>query len=81
VYPNSTRILISFRDIRKSGLHVCTHGDNKEEFFLITKFSGYGHEVLERILSTPSRLYYAYIKYVPHVVYNMIFQNVNIFKT
>jgi hypothetical protein len=30
LYPNSTHTLISFRDIRKSGLHVCTHEDNKE---------------------------------------------------
>jgi hypothetical protein len=54
LYPDSTCTLISFRDIRKSRLHVCTHEDNKKEFFLITKSSGYGHEVLERISSTPS---------------------------
>jgi hypothetical protein len=51
LYPNSTRTLISFRDIQKSRLHVCTHEDNKEEFLLITKSSGYGHEILERISS------------------------------
>jgi hypothetical protein len=56
LYPNSTRTLISFRDIQKSGLHVCTHEDNKEKFLLITKSSRYGHEVLERIPSTPSIL-------------------------
>jgi hypothetical protein len=48
LYPNSTHTLISFRNIRKGGLHVCTHEDNKEEFLLITKSSGYGHEVLEK---------------------------------
>jgi hypothetical protein len=37
LYPDSTHTLISFRDIRKNGLHVCTHEDNKEEFLLITK--------------------------------------------
>jgi hypothetical protein len=57
LYPDSTRTLISFRDIWKSGLHVCTHEDNKEKFLLITMSSGYGHEVLERIPSTPSGLY------------------------
>jgi hypothetical protein len=67
LYPDSTYTLISFRDIRKSRLHVCTYKDNKEEFLLISKSSGYGHEVLERILSTPSGLYYTYIKPVPHV--------------
>jgi hypothetical protein len=81
VYPNSTRTLISFRDIWKSGLYVCTHEDNKEEFLLITKSSRYSHEVLERIPSTPSRLYYTYIKLVPYVTYKMIFQNVDTFTT
>jgi hypothetical protein len=81
LYPDSTRTLISFRDIRKRGLHVCTHEDNKEEFILITKSSGYGHEVLERISSTPSGLYYTYIKLVSHVAYKVIFLNVDTFKT
>jgi hypothetical protein len=80
LYPDSIHTLISFRDIRKSRLHVCTHEDNKEKFLLITKSSGYGHEVLERIPSTPSGLYYIYIKAVPHVAYKVIFQNVDTFK-
>jgi hypothetical protein len=74
LYPNSTHTLISFRDIWKSGLHVCTHEDNKEEFLLITKSSGYGHEVLERIPSTLSGLYYTYIKLIPYVTYKVIFR-------
>jgi hypothetical protein len=73
LYPDSTRALISFRDIRKSGLHVYTHKDNKEKFLLITKSSGYYHDVLERIPSTPSGLYYTYIKLVPYVAYKVIF--------
>jgi hypothetical protein len=81
VYPNSTRTLINFRDIRNSGLHICTHEENKEEFLLNTKSSGYDHEVLERIPSTPSRLYYTHIKLVPYVVYKVIFQNVDTFWT
>jgi hypothetical protein len=81
LYSDSTDILISFRDIRKSGLHVCTHEGNKEEFLLITKSSGYGHEILQRILSTLSGLYYTYIKPVPYVAYKVIFQNVDTFST
>jgi hypothetical protein len=73
LYLDSTHTLISFRDIRKSGLHVCIHEDNKEEFLLITKSFGYGHEVLERIPSTPYGLYYTYIKPVPYVAYKVIF--------
>jgi hypothetical protein len=81
LYPDFTRTVISFRDIRKSGLHVCTYEDNKEEFLLITKSFEYGHDVLERIPSTPSGLYYTYIKHVPYVAYKVIFQNVDIFST
>jgi hypothetical protein len=81
LYPDSTRTLVSFRDIRVSGLHVCTHEDNKEEFLLITKSSEHGYEVLERIPSTPSRLNYTYIKPVPRVTYKVIFQNVHTIKT
>jgi hypothetical protein len=79
LYFDSTRTLISFRDIRKSGLHACTHEDSKEEFLLITKSSGYDHEVLERISSIPSRLYYTYIKHVSYVAYKVNFQNVDTF--
>jgi hypothetical protein len=35
LYPDSTRILTSFRDIQKSELYVCTHKDNKEDFFFL----------------------------------------------
>jgi hypothetical protein len=80
LYPDSTRTLISFRDIRKSGLHVCTHDDNKHDFLFITESFGYSHEVVERILSTPSGLYYTYIKSVSHVAYKVIFQNIDTFK-
>ena len=81
LYPNSTRTLLSYRDIRKNGFHVETHADNNEEFLLITKDHGYGKETLEKVPSLPSRLYYTYIKPVPHVAYKVIFQNVNAFQT
>jgi hypothetical protein len=81
LYLDSTHTLISFRDIRKSGLHVYIHEDNKEEFLLITKSFEYAHKVQERIPSTPSGLYYTYIKPVPYVTYKVIFQNVDTFST
>jgi hypothetical protein len=43
--------------------------------------SGYGHEVLETIPSTPSGLYYTYVKSVPYVTYKVIFQNVDTLTT
>jgi hypothetical protein len=72
LYPNSTRTLLSYRDIHNNGLHVITHEENNEEFLLITKSNGYGHDILERIPSLQSGLYYTYIKLVPHVAYKVI---------
>jgi peptide/histidine transporter 3/4 len=81
LYPDSTRTLLSYRDIRKNGYHIETHHQNNEEFLLITKDNGYGRDTLERIPSTSSGLYYSYIKPVQHVAYKVIFQNVNAFQT
>jgi hypothetical protein len=55
--------------------------DNKEEFLLSTKSSGYGYEVIERIPSTSFGLYYTYIKPIPYVAYKVIFYNVDTFST
>jgi hypothetical protein len=81
LYLDSTRTLLSYRDIRNNGFHIETHNENNEEFLLITKDSGYGKQSLEKISSLPSRLYYTYIKPIPHVAYKVIFQNVNAFQT
>jgi len=72
LYPDSTRTLLSYRDIRNNGFHVETHEDNKEEYLLLTKFFGYGKQILERIPSFSSGLYYTYIKPVTHVAYKII---------
>jgi hypothetical protein len=37
LYPNSTRTLLSYRDIHKNGLHIVTHEENNEESLLGTK--------------------------------------------
>jgi uncharacterized protein YbaR (Trm112 family) len=73
VYSDSTRTLLSYRDIRKNELHIVTHEENNEESLLITKTNGDGYDILERIPSLPSRLYYTYIKHVPHIAYKVIF--------
>jgi hypothetical protein len=72
---------ITYRDIGKNGLHVVTHEENNEEFLHIIKKNGDGHDILERISSLLFRLYYTYIKSVPHVAYKVIFQNVDAFTT
>jgi hypothetical protein len=37
LYPDSTRTLLSYRDIRKNELHVITHEENNGEFLHIIK--------------------------------------------
>jgi hypothetical protein len=80
LYPDSTRTILSYTDIRQNSFHIKTHDDNKEEYLLITKNNGYAKQILEKIPSLSSGLYYTYIKPVPHVAYKVIFQNVDTFQ-
>jgi hypothetical protein len=73
LYPDSTRTLLSYRDIHKNVLHVITHEENNEEFLHIIKKNGDNHDILERIHYLPFGLYYTYIKPVSHVAYKVIF--------
>lgn len=73
LYPDSTRTLIGYRDIRKNGFHIETHEENKEEYLLFTKNHGYGKRIFEKIPSLSSGLYYTYIKPVEHIAYKVIF--------
>ena len=79
LYPDSTRTLLSFRDVRKNGLHVETHVDNKEKFLLFTKLTGYGKQIYEKISSLQTRLYFTYIEPIEHVARKIIFQDVDTF--
>ena len=81
MYPDSTRTLLSYSDIRENGIHMETYEENKEEFLLFTKDIGQGKETLEKVPSFLFGLYYTYIKSVPYVAYKMIFQNVDTFQT
>ena len=58
-----------------------THEEHKEEFILLIKDKRYSKQILEKIPSLPSGIYYTYIKPVPHVSYKLTFQNVNTFQT
>jgi hypothetical protein len=42
-------------------------------FSTLLRTHGDGHDILERIPSLPSGLYYTYIKLVPYVAYKVIF--------
>jgi hypothetical protein len=62
LYPNSTRTLLSFRDICKNDLHAETHVDSNKEYLLLTKLTGYGKQVCEKLSSHQIGLYYTFIK-------------------
>ena len=81
LYPDSTRTLLSYKDIRRNCFPIETHNDNKDEYLFITKNDGYNKQLLEKIPSLSTGLYFTYIKPVQHVAYKIIFQNLDIFKT
>jgi hypothetical protein len=62
LYLDSTRNLLSFRDICRNGIHIESHDDKQGGFLLLTKPDGYGKRTCERIPSLSSGLYYTYIK-------------------
>jgi hypothetical protein len=66
LYPDSTRTLLSYKDIHRNGFHIETHNNDKDEYLFITKNDGYIKQVLEKIHSISSGLYYTYIKPVQH---------------
>jgi hypothetical protein len=46
LYPDSTRTLLSYRDIRKNGLHIVTHEENNKESLLITKTNRDDYDII-----------------------------------
>ena len=48
LYPESTRTLLSFRDIRANGFHVETIEENGKEYLCIIKYGEYDKEVIEK---------------------------------
>jgi hypothetical protein len=59
---------------------MITHEENNEEVLHIIKKNRDGHDILERIPSLPSRLYYTYITRSTCCI-QVIFQNVDAFIT
>jgi hypothetical protein len=47
LYIDSTRTLLSYRDIHNNELHVITHEENNAKFLLITKSNRDGLDILE----------------------------------
>ena len=80
LYPDSTRTLLSFKDIRVNGYHIETHEDNAVESLLITQQKESGKGILEILSALSFGLYYTYIKPEQHLAYKIIFQNLDKFK-
>jgi hypothetical protein len=60
--PDSKRMLLRFKDICANGFHVETEIEHGTEYLLITKFDRHQKRVVERLPSSPSGLYYTYVK-------------------
>ena len=81
MYSDSTRILLSYKDIWCNGVHIENHNNNNNEYLFITKNEGHAKQMLEKISVLSTRLYFTYIKPVQRVAYKIIFQNLDVFKT
>jgi hypothetical protein len=81
LYPDSKHMLLSFKDIRTNGFHVETEIEQGTEYLLITKFDGYQKQVVEKLPSSPSCLYYTYIKPTEgYVAMKAIFKDMESFR-
>ena len=51
MYPDSTRTLLSYSDIRENGIHMETYEENKEEFLLLQRILDKAKRHLKGVLS------------------------------
>jgi hypothetical protein len=64
LYPDSTRTLLSYRDIRKNELHIVTHEVNNKESLLITKTNSHTRFLCQNqvliVCMTQDQLFHTY---------------------
>ena len=76
LYPDSTRTLLSFKDIRANGFHVETNDDEGEECLIMTRKHGDQKTIVESFPSIKESLYYMYVKPQSDIaVFKTIFSN------
>ena len=68
LYPQSTRTLLSFKDIRLNGFHIETETENDVEYLLMTQSIGCRKQIVKKLPSFPLGLYYTYIRPSHHNV-------------
>ena len=76
LYPDSTRTLLSFKDIHANGFHVETNDDEGEECLIMTRKHGDQKTIVESFPSVKESLYYMYVKPQSDIaVFKTIFSN------
>ena len=61
LYPQSTRTLLSFKDIQSNGFHIETETENDIEYLLMTRSIGCQKQIVKKLPSFSYGLYYIYI--------------------
>ena len=51
LYPQSTRTLLSFKDIRSNGFHIEIETENDIEYLLMTRSIGCRKQIVEKLPS------------------------------
>ena len=57
LYPQSTRTLLGFKDIKLNGFHIKTETENDIEYLLMTQSIGCRKQIVEKLPSLSSGLY------------------------
>ena len=82
LYPESTRTLLSFKDIHANNFHVETNYDNGAERLIMTKMHGDEKTIVESFPSIKASLYYTFIKPIKgYVAMKTIFKNQESYRT
>ena len=78
--PEATRTLLSFRAIRANGFHIETDDEGGKEYLLITRRDENGTNVLERLPSWDTGLYYTKIVAPPvYITLKTVFRSSELF--
>ena len=78
--PEATRPLLSFKAIRTNGFHIETDDEGGKEYLLITRRDENGTNVLERLPSWDTGLYYTKIVAPPvYVTLKTVFRSSDLF--
>jgi len=82
LYTESTRTLLSIKDICANNFHVETNDDNGAEHLIMTKMHGDEKTIVESFPSIKASLYYTFIKPIKgYIAMKTIFKNQEEYRT